>query len=232
MDIACTNCNSKFKIPDEKIPPDRAFAIACPKCKSKITVDPRQPASPEKAAEAKPSPPPPAPSEEEKSLFDEVAAGSYDSSEKPFDFVEEGVETALLCEPDDATRSKLNDALVSIGYQTTEPSSSIDALKKMRFHIFDLVVLNERFDTENPDESNVLKYLDQLSMEIRRQIFVALISDRFRTTDNMAAFNKSVNLTINSKNLDEFEKIVKRGVAENEGFYRVYRESMVNTGRV
>lgn len=232
MDITCEQCNGKFKIPDDRVPKNRAFSVTCPKCKNKIAVDTREP--PPLRAPEDVSPPPPTEAEptEEKTLFDEVAAGSYDSSEKPFDFVEEGVETALLCEPDDGVRSKIQAALVSMGYQTTEPSSSVEALKQMRFHVFDLVILNERYDTEDPDQSNVLKYLGHLSMDIRREIFVALITDRFRTMDNMAAFNQSVNLTINSRNIDEFEKILSRGVADNETFYRVYKESLVSTGRV
>jgi len=69
-------------------------------------------------------------------------------------------------------------------------------------------------------------------MSIRRNIFVTLITNRFRTMDNMAAFNKSVNLIINLKNINEIEKILRRGVADNEVFYRVFKESLIKTGRV
>ena len=72
-----------------------------------------------------------------------------------------------------------------------------------RLHIFDVVVLNERFGTRNPDMNNILKYLDRLGISIRRNIFVALLTNRFRTMDYMAAFNKSVNLIVNLKNVDD-----------------------------
>ena len=232
MDITCEQCNGKFKIPDEKLPKNRAFSITCPKCRNKIAIDARKPSPPGEPKDPIPSLPTETETAKEKTLFDEVAASNYDSSEKPFDFVEEGVETALLCEPDDNVRSKIHAVLVSLGYQTTEPSSSVEALKQMRFHVFDLIILNERYDTVDPGQSDVLKYLGHLSMDIRRNIFVALITDRFRTMDNMAAFNQSVNLTINSKNVDEFEKILARGVADNDTFYRVFKESLVSTGRV
>jgi hypothetical protein len=68
-------------------------------------------------------------------------------------------------------------------------------------------------------------------MSIRRNIFLTLITDRFRTMDNMEAFNKSVNLIVNVKNIDEIEKILRRGVADNKEFYRVFKESLVKTGR-
>jgi hypothetical protein len=80
--------------------------------------------------------------------------------------------------------------------------------------------------------NSVLNYLDRLNMSIRRNIFLTLITNRFRTMDNMAAFNKSVNLIVNLKNINEIEKILRRGVADNKALYRVFKESLVKTGRV
>lgn len=230
MDIICDKCQAKFKIPDEKVPKGQVFSLACPKCKNKISIDTRsgEPHAHEKtsAAPAKPKP------AQEKSLIDEVSSGTYDASEKPFDFVEEGAQTALVCEPDPDARTKIKTGLEKLGYHITEPKSPIDALKQMRFHVFDMVVINEMFGTENPDENNILRYLDRLVMVTRRNIFVTLITDRFRTSDNMAAFNKSVNIVINLKNIDEIQKILKRSVADNETFYRIYKETLIKTGRV
>ncbi len=223
MDIVCDQCSGKFKIPDEKVPKGQMFSISCPKCHDKISIDTR-----EKAPVPTTSPE----SDAEKTIFDEVESGSYDAAEKPFDFLEEGVKTALLCEPDQVIRVKIRSALDNLGYQTTEPKSAREVLKQMRFHIFDMVVLNERFDTRDPDMNNILRYLQQLGMGDRRNIFVALVTDRFRTMDNMMAFNKSANLIVNLKNIDDIEKILKRGITDNELFYRVFKESLVKAGKV
>jgi len=48
----------------------------------------------------------------------------------------------------------------------------------------------------------------------------------------MAAFNKSVNLVINTKNIDDARTIIKWGISENTAFYRVFRESMQKTGKI
>ncbi len=230
MQIICKQCQSKFQIPDEKVPKGRVFSLTCPKCNNKISINTRRatPPSPEKtrAESVKPE------SGQEKTIFDEVVSGTYDASEKPFDFVEEGTETALLCEPDPAIRAKIRTALEKMEYNTTEPKSAVEALKQMRFHVFDLVVLNELFDTHDPAKNDVLKYMAQLVMDTRRNIFVALLTDRFRTMDNMAAFNKSVNIIVNAKNVDEMEKILKRGIADNTAFYHVFKESLTKTGKV
>ncbi len=230
MNILCKQCKSKFKIPDEKVPKSQFFTLSCPKCKSKISIDTRPGVSP--SFEEKPQPSATEEPVTKKTIIDEVDSDTYDASEKPFDFLEEGAKTALLCEPDSAVRSKIRSALESMEYNVTEPGSDRDALKQMRFHIFDLVVLSEVFSSENPDENNIMKYLERLPMGIRRKIFVVLATNRFRTMDNMAAFNKSVNIVVNTKNIDEIGKIIKRGLSDNATFYSVFKDALVKTGKV
>ena len=161
---------------------------------------------------------------------DEAPIEGYDASDRPFDFLEEGVETALICEGDPIYRGKIKTALESLGYQVTYPGNAREALKQMRFHDFDMIVVNEKFDTPDPDHNNVLRYLATLTMGVRRNIFVALISDRYRTSDNMAAFHKSVNLVIGVSHIDDIEKVLKHGITENDIFYRVYKESTGKDG--
>ena len=222
MDVACEHCQARFKIPDEKVPKNQVFAITCPKCKKKISVDTR--------TEAAAPPPKPAP-KAEKTLVDEVSSGSYDASDRPFDFLEEGVETALICEPDEAVRAKIQTALKNMGYLITAPKNAREVLKQMRFHVFELVVINEMFDSPDPDQNNILRYLERLKMDTRREMFVVLITNRFRTMDNMTAFVKSVNLVINLSNIDEIEKIMQRAITDNTAFYKVFKESMVKAGK-
>ncbi|PIP06372.1 MAG: hypothetical protein COX51_09025, partial [Syntrophobacteraceae bacterium CG23_combo_of_CG06-09_8_20_14_all_50_8] len=74
--------------------------------------------------------------------------------------------------------------------------------------------------------------LETLSMATRRQIFVALLSNKYRTMDNMSAFNKSVNVTINMKNIDDAETIIRGAVADNTAFYRVFGDVLKKMGRM
>ncbi|MFA5810526.1 MAG: hypothetical protein WC935_09395 [Thermoleophilia bacterium] len=170
--------------------------------------------------------------EEEKNLLNEIASGGYDASDRPFDFVATDAETALICEPDENVRVKLESALKEMGYQTTLAASARDALKNMRFHLFDVVVVNENFDPSAPDRNDVLAYLETLAMSTRRQIFVALVSDKYRTMDNMAAFNKSVNIVINLKNIDNAATILRGAVADNAAFYHVMKDILKKMGRI
>jgi len=215
MDIACRQCRTRFKIPDEKLPRGKVLSVPCPRCRNKITIDTRKNTGPAGI-----------------SLIDEVASGSYDASEKPFDFIEEGAKTALLSEPDPDKRIRLKSVIEALGYHATEPASAKEALKQMRFHVFDLVVLNEAFDTPPGEKNPLLDYLSQIPMSMRRNIFVVLLTTRHRTMDNMAAFNNSVNLTVNMKNIDDFEKIIRSGLADYHATYRVFKVALEKLGLV
>jgi CheY-like chemotaxis protein len=169
--------------------------------------------------------------EEQKDLLNEAELEGYDAADRPFDFVMEGTATALVCESDPAIREKISGDLQELDYQITTPVSAKDALKAMRFHIFDVIVLNERFDAENPEPTDLLQYLENLNMATRRRTFVALVSEKYRTMDNMAAFSLSVNLVINRKSIGDVGKIIKLGVADNRAFYHVFQETLQKMGK-
>ncbi len=214
MNIICNNCQSKFKIPDDKIPAGGRATIACPRCKSKIALG-TQKGKPAKRV----------------TFVEDTSSNGYDAAEKPFDFIEEEGLTALVCEANPMVRKTICDALQLMEYQITEAESTRDALKRMRYHNYDLFVVNENFDTENPESNGILLYLERLSMSVRRNMFVALVSNRFRTMDNMMALNKSANLIINIKNIEDIGKILSRGITDNEYFYRIFKGMLKETGR-
>jgi predicted Zn finger-like uncharacterized protein len=214
MDITCNTCLGKFRVPDEKIPHGRISTVPCPKCKTRISIDPTRKTNPGLAAQEEPG-----------------QDDDFDLNEKPFDFIEEEGLTAMLCEQDPAARQTIESALNLMDYQITVAESARDALKRMRYHTYDLIVVNENFDTKNPASNGVLIYLERLGMAVRRNIFVAMISNRYRTMDNMMAFHDSVNLIINIKNIEDVGKILSRGITDNQMFYNVYRETLKELGR-
>lgn len=214
MDITCDSCSGMFRIPDEKIPAGRVSTISCPRCKTRITLDPAKKSN-------------------EKAVVEEQANNDddYDFADKPFDFIEEEGQTALICEQNPIARQAVENALHLLDYQTTIADSARDALKRMRYHVYDLIIVNESFDTNNPEANGVLLYLERLGMAVRRNIFVAMISKRYRTMDNMMAFRDSVNLIINIKNIEDVGKILSRGITDAELFFNIYKEALKETGQ-
>ena len=216
MDITCENCQSKFKIPDETIPRGKSATLPCPKCKKTISI---------KASEAT--------NAETDGEVDSMAAefsfeeDGFETSEKPFDFIEEEGKIALVCESDTVVRDGIVRALELLEYHVSEAKGNRDALRSLRYKAYDLVVVDEYFGTKDPERNGVLIYLERLHMDVRRNMFIALISDRFRTMDHMMAFCKSVNLVINKKNIKDVEKILSRNITDYEMFYRIYKETLV-----
>jgi predicted Zn finger-like uncharacterized protein len=211
MEITCEKCQSRFKLPDEKVPGGKSTRLSCPKCKGQITVVP-----PSGAAQL---------------LKNGLEDTGYDASEKPFDFIEEEGNTALACESDPVMLKKIVDTLNILEYHVTVSESGRDALKKMRYHQYDLVVINEAFHCTGPDSNMVLLYLERLNMSARRDMYVTMISSQYRTMDQMMAFRHSVNLIVNSKNIDDIGKIIQRGLTDHEFFYRVFKDTLKEVGR-
>jgi predicted Zn finger-like uncharacterized protein len=218
MEVQCKSCKAKFKISDEKLPTGQVISLKCPKCESKIEVDTRGTQATASAASLQ-------------AIMDDMASDTYDAALRPFDFLEEGVETALICEQDEAVREKIRSALQEMNYNITDAASTRDALKYMRFHNFELVAVNEGFDGGDPASNYVLRYVAQLSTSIRRDVFVILVGDGFATGDSMTAFNKSVNFVLNPEDVDELERILKLSLADYEEFYRMLRDTMKKMGR-
>ncbi len=222
MELSCTNCQKKIHIPDEKIPDGKAFSLRCPACKTKIAID----------LNSNEKQPPPIDSGWQKGGGFGSGDEEYDATEKPFDFLEEEGITAMVCEDDPAAVKRIKEVLTVMEYHVTVADDVRDALRKMKYHVYDLVLVNETFDGSDPDSNGILIFLERLNMAVRRHIYVGMLTKRYATKDNMAAFLKSVNVTINSRDVNSIDRILSRGINENELFYTVYKESMKRAGRI
>ncbi len=206
MDIVCNSCQAKLTIPDNKVPKGKKASFICPQCKQRIHI------------------PVPAPSGEEPG-----APEAYDASDKPFDFVDDDKRTALICMAGEASRTQASDALEEMDYAVTWAADVRQALTRMKYHLFNVIVVDDRFDP--PGQPGVLDALRALEMVSRRRIFVVLVTQQFRTQDNMAAFHGSVNLVVNDKSINDVKKILVRGIQDHERFYAVFTDSLKETGK-
>jgi DNA-binding NtrC family response regulator len=168
--------------------------------------------------------------EEDKIKKEESDEDMFDDADRPFDFVGADEQTAIVCETDDEIRKNICSILEGMDFQITESSSIKDALRNMRYHEYDIIFINENADDEEGN-NDILAYLESISMSVRRKMFVVLLSTKYRTMDNMAAFIKSVNMVLNTQNLPDLETILNRGIAINEVFYNVFKEAQRMTGR-
>lgn len=212
MNIICENCKSKFRIADEKIPAGKSTSFPCPKCRETITVSKKI---------------------EDKSIQTSVYDGfnSYESDENTFYFAEEG-NTALLCEEEPIIKKKISKALDSMKYHITEAADARDALMRLRYHAYDLIIVNESFAISNSEANAILTFFERSPMVSRRNTCIVLISNRFRTMDNMMALQKSVNSIINMKDITDIDKILNKITLENTFFFKMFNETLKEAGRI
>ena len=235
MEVSCEKCRTRFTIPDEKVPKDRVIKLNCPKCKGSISLGSEPPPSaPESEAATN--------GEEFRLRFIE-AKGSQKPTEESYsyedytgdqslEFFEEGTKLALIMADSQEHSEVIRGAVEKIGYKFIATPNTRDAIGKLRFHHFDLIILAEGFDGQPLDHSAILNYLNRLPMPVRRRIFLALVSDGFKTMDNMMAFSMSANVVINTKDTEKLHLVLKKAIVENERFYKVFTDTLLETGKL
>ena len=209
MDVTCGACGAAFKIPDEKLPPNQVVSIACPKCKGKIKVNTG------KSNEDIPS-----------KQTDEL-----EQNDTPLELFEEGTRLALVLHGDDGQTKDISSMLEKLSYKPIVAPSIQDAMGKLRLHHFDLIILSDSFGGQNLEGSPVTHYLNHLSMSVRRKIFLALVSDKFKTMDNMMAFTLSANLVIHPTDLSKLRLILNKAIPDHDKFYKIFTDTLKETGK-
>jgi CheY-like chemotaxis protein len=197
-------------------------SAACPHCKGKIVIDLTAPGSaPGAVGGAGPVP--------------DGAAGSASASpappETPTSYGEHGHPLALVCVDDPAEREQVMAALRAQGYAPRAPASAADALQRLRFMAYALLVLRDGYGGAGGDGNPVLDYLAEMSMAARRLMHVVFVSPAVRSHDVAAAFARSVNLVLHVNDLAHLPEALKRSREETEQAQRVLLESLRALGK-
>ncbi|MCF8062894.1 MAG: zinc-ribbon domain-containing protein [Deltaproteobacteria bacterium] len=225
MEVTCSHCSKALKIPDEKLPRDQIVKIACPSCRSKITIDTRVDPAGESGAAVSEGPP-----EDQsggRSAGEELDYGDDTS----LGFYEEGTRLAFVLDSDLARKERIRTAVEALEYRFVDSQNTRDAISKMRFHVFDLVILAEGFDGQPLEHSPIINSINHLPMSVRRKIFLALLGEQFQTMDNMMAFAMSANLVVSPGDVDKLQAVLKKAVSENDRFYKVFMDTLKDLGR-
>ena len=235
MEVVCQGCESTLNIQENKIPHGQRLSLTCPKCKKKITLEPIEEASqPEEAMKTSKS--------QEIAFTEEESKGASSSSSRSYGydeysadldlhFLEEGTKLALILPSNHDEENKIKTSLEEIGFRTVSSPNTRDATGKMRFHRFDTIVLCDGYDGQPLDQSPILGYLNRLTMSVRRQIFLTLVGDRFKSMDNMMAFAMSANLVISRRDIDQMPLIMNKAISENDRFYKVFVDTLAEVGK-
>jgi predicted Zn finger-like uncharacterized protein len=223
MEIKCEECHAVIQIPDERVPQNSTFRLNCPRCKRKILVNTKTPKSLDECrtdidlAPSASAVTPPANDE------------AVDSLRDAMDYLSAGQSAALLCMNRTESRNEVKAMLEGLGYVVDIPTATDRALQRLRFNQYQVVLLDDDFDGESP--SPLAGYLASLNMNLRREMFVILIGQRFKTADRLQAFVESVNLIVHCDDLPQLVTFLSRGLRDHERFYKVFTECLIEAGK-
>lgn len=223
MEIVCGNCNAKLSVPDEKIPRDQRVSLTCPKCQHKVFIEPSgHSENGERLDSSGPG--------ELSEAMEGFAAGE-DTRDVNLQFYADDEKLALILHYDVQARELLAGVASELGYRPLMENDAREALKKMRLYIFDLVLLSDGFDNAALEQSPVMAHINTLSMSVRRRMFLVLFSERFKTMDRMTAFLMSANLVVNRDDMGNLSRIMDMAIAENDRFYKVFKDTLKDLGQ-
>lgn len=214
MLISCSKCSKEINIADEKVPKGQAFNLTCPGCKTKMRVD----------QHLKP------PEEDTLSTSSMIVDDEDFDDDEEIEIYDEHDKIALIL--DRTNDETWANALTELDYKLQRAKSPEHAVHKLKFNNYHVVAIHEKFGDTTLETSPLYEYVRDMSMDSRRKTFVALVGDKFKTLDNMEALAYSVNVVINQKEMEQLETVLKKSISENDGFYKVYRETMTALGKL
>ena len=223
MEFICEDCQATIQIPDERVPQNSTFRLTCPRCKRKILASTK---TSESFGQCKTNVSlSPGPSE----VTPLGSDNPDDDLPEAMDCLQPGQSAALLCINREESRGELRAMLEGMGYVVDIPSAADHALQRLRSNQYHFILLDDDFDEKSPNP--IASYLAALNMTTRREIFVILIGQRFKTADHLQAFMESVNLVLHPDELPQLVTLLTRGLREHERFYKVFTECLIEAGK-
>jgi CheY-like chemotaxis protein len=223
MELICEGCQAVIQIPDERVPQNSTFRLHCPRCKQKIVASTKTPEHQEDTHTNVSL---------TSSAVEVTSAAAVNPDEdlpEVMDSLPPDQSAALLCVNREEAHAELKTILEGLGYVVDSPAAADRALQRLRFNQYRVILLDDDFEGKSPNP--VAEYLAGLNMNIRRDMFVVLIGQRFKTADHLQAFIESVNLILHPDDLPQLATFLARGMNDQERFYKVFTESLIEAGK-
>src|SRR4051812_20514828 len=141
-------------------------------------------------------------------------------------FFDVGDNTALVCVDHQQYQKMVVPQLIDMTYKVHLGLFEEDVLMKLRTYNYSVVIVHENFKGSTLQNNPILRFIDSLPGNERRQNFVVLLSHRFPTNDAMSAFVQSVDQVINISDLANFKPVLRRGVAQYRELYNSFHETL------
>ena len=141
-----------------------------------------------------------------------------------FEFVSNEDKPALIAFSTPEWLQEAKAALQELGYKVHTAATHSDFLIRFTQAHYQVVILEELFGANTPEENLTLKAVQNMPIGQRRHATVLLIGNTFQTFTPMEAFQQSVHAVINSSEMFLLKQLIEKAVADNSLFLQSYRE--------
>ncbi len=148
------------------------------------------------------------------------------SSTSRFDIFEPGDKTALVCMDVPEMERLVCEQLSGIQYKIHTGISVEDLLFKMRAHTYDVIVIAENFGASTIADNPLLLETINTPASQRHQQIVVLIGASLRTSDEMQAFQHSVDIVVGLADITNLRPVIRRAALRQQEFYGRYLEAI------
>ncbi|MDR2349322.1 MAG: hypothetical protein LBF41_01685 [Deltaproteobacteria bacterium] len=140
------------------------------------------------------------------------------------------MKTALVIYDNEEVQETLREKLTNMGYKVSLALNVRDAAKQLKFGTFQVVLLQEDYYGANIRSNQLLKAITNLEVRVRHRMFIALIGPEFTSLDDLVAFSLSLDTVINTKDLDDIERILISATEHVAKFFSTYNELRAQRG--
>jgi hypothetical protein len=206
---SCTQCGHKITIDDAKVP-DRTFQVKCPKCQTLVKF-------PGKGAEADGVEP----------VSDEVRAQLMAPVRRELaasgDATLGAGKRALVALPDKGHAGAITLTLSRLGYQVDTIDDWAESGRLMEQGVYDVIVTARVAGSEGRE--SLYQRLNRLNPESRRNLFVVLVGNEFKSGDGTQAWTCLADLVVNAKDAAAADMMFRATLAERTRLYQVFLDA-------
>jgi hypothetical protein len=142
-----------------------------------------------------------------------------------FEFISTSDKPALLAFSSPEWLEAARTALTELGYKVHTAATHGDFLVRFSQIRYQVVIIEELFAANKPEENLTLKSIQVMPMNQRRHATVILFGDSFQTFTPLQAFQYSVHAVINSSELFLLKQLIEKAIADNTLFLHSFNET-------
>ena len=141
-----------------------------------------------------------------------------------FDFISATDRPALVACSRPAWTDTAKKVLQELGYKVHTVVAHDEFNTRFSQITYQVVIMDELFAANKPDENLSLRALQYMPMSQRRHVTLVLLGDNFQTLDALQAFQQSVHVVINGAEIMMLKPLIEKAVADNDLFLHTFRE--------